>query len=86
MQELFVAVLSIISLCPHAGILTLLRLNHMSSKVQIKWFCPLFYRGVHLHSDFEISSLKNLVRRTGFFVYFELDFYCLRSLQKSSSK
>ena len=42
--------------------------------------------GDHLHSDFEISCLKNLVRRTGFFVYFKLDFYCLHSLQKSSSK
>ena len=30
--------------------------------------------GVHLHSDFEISSLKNLVQQTGLFVYFKLDF------------
>ena len=35
------------------------------------------------HLIFEIFSLKNQVWRTGFFVYFELDFYCLRSLQKS---
>ena len=35
---------------------------------------------------FEISSLKNQVRRTRFFVYFDLDFYCLCSLQKSSLK
>ena len=41
---------------------------------------------IHLYLIFEISSLKNPVRRTGFFVYFELDFYCLCSLQKSSSK
>ena len=30
--------------------------------------------------------LKNQVRRTGFLVYFKLDFYCLCSLQKSISK
>ena len=30
--------------------------------------------GVHLHSDFEMSSSKNLVGGPGFFVYFELDF------------
>ena len=47
-------------------------------------FC--YIRGVHLHSDFEMSSSKNLVGGPGFFVYFELDFYCLCSLQKSSSK
>ena len=41
---------------------------------------------IYLHLIFEISSLKNQVRRTGFFVYFELDFYCLCSLQKSSLK
>jgi hypothetical protein len=35
---------------------------------------------------FEISSLKNPAPGTGFFVYFELIFYCLGSLQKSSSK
>ena len=43
-------------------------------------------RSVHLHSDFEMSSSKSLVGGPGFFVYFELDFYCLCSLQKSSSK
>ena len=32
------------------------------------------------------SIWKNQVRRTGFLVYFELDFYCLCSLQKSISK
>ena len=37
---------------------------------------------IHLHLIFEISSLKNLVQQTGFFVYFRLDFYCLCSLQK----
>ena len=32
------------------------------------------------------SIWKNHVQRTGFLVYFELDFYCLCSLQKSMSK
>ena len=41
---------------------------------------------IHLHLIFEISSLKNLVRWTGFFVYFKLNFYCMCSLQKSSLK
>ena len=36
---------------------------------------------VDLHLIFEISSLQ-----TWFFVYFKLDFYCLCSLQNSSSK
>ena len=38
--------------------------------------CPFIgpSRGVHLHSDFEMSSSKNLVGGPGFFVYFELDF------------
>ena len=31
-------------------------------------------RPIYLHLIFEISSSKKLVRRTGFFVYFELDF------------
>ena len=35
---------------------------------------PAHIRGVHLHSDFEMSSSKNLVGEPGFFVYFELDF------------
>ena len=43
-------------------------------------------RPIHLHLIFEISSLKNQVQWTWFFVYFELDFYCLYSLQKSSLK
>ena len=41
---------------------------------------------IHLHLIFEISSLKNQVWQTWCFVYFKLDFYCLCSLQKSSSK
>ena len=41
---------------------------------------------IHLHLIFEISNLKNLVRQTGIFVYFELDFYCLCSMQKSCLK
>ena len=36
------------------------------------WLEP--QRPIHLHLIFEISSSKNLVRRTGFFVYFKLDF------------
>ena len=48
--------------------------------------CSIFYRPVHLHLIFKISSLKNQVQQAGFFVYFELDFYCLCSLQISSSK
>ena len=34
----------------------------------------LSYPPIHLHLIFEISSSKNLVRITGFFVYFQLDF------------
>ena len=41
---------------------------------------------VYLHLIFEKSSLKIRVWWTGFFVYFELDFYCLCSLQNSSVK
>ena len=36
--------------------------------------------------DFLISSLKNQVERSWFRVDFELEFYCLCSLQNSSSK
>ena len=43
-------------------------------------------RHIHLYLIFEKSSWKNPVRRTGFLVYFELDFYCLCSLQKSILK
>ena len=41
---------------------------------------------IHLYLIFEKSNWKNQVRQTGFFVYFELDFYCLCRLQKSISK
>ena len=41
---------------------------------------------VDLYLISEKSILKNQIQRTGFLVYFELDFYCLRSLQKSISK
>ena len=41
---------------------------------------------VDLYLIFEKSSWKSQVRRTGFLVYFKLDFYCLCSLQKSISK
>ena len=40
----------------------------------------------NFHSRIIKSSLKNPVRQTGFLVYFELDFYCLCSLQKSILK
>ena len=40
----------------------------------------------NFHSRIIKSSLKNQVRQTGFLVYFELDFYCLCSLQKSILK
>ena len=43
-------------------------------------------RPIHLYLIFEKSSWKNQVRRTGFLVYFKLDFYSLCSLQKSISK
>jgi hypothetical protein len=43
-------------------------------------------RPVHLYSIFEKPSSINQVRQTGFLVYFELDFYCLCSLQKSILK
>ena len=41
---------------------------------------------VDLYLISEKSIWKNQVWRTGFLVYFELDFYCLCSLQKSISK
>ena len=41
---------------------------------------------IHLYLIFKKSSWKNQVRRIGFLVYFQLDFYCLCSLQKSISK
>ena len=49
-------------------------------------FASHFIRPIHLYLIFEKSSLKNQIRQTGFLVYFELDFYCLCSLQKSISK
>ena len=65
--------------------------NSVSQKLGNK----VYYSPVHLVQDlpsvllyliFEKSSLKNQVQRTGFLVYFVLDFYCLCSLQKSISK
>ena len=41
---------------------------------------------IDLHLIFEKSSFKNQFGQTWFFVYSVLDFYCLCSLQKSSSK
>ena len=41
---------------------------------------------VDLYLIFEKLSLRNQVERTAFLVYFELDFYYLCSLQKSSLK
>ena len=48
--------------------------------------CTIDFPPVDLYLNFEIPSLKNPVWQTWFFVYFELDFYCLCSLQNSSSK
>ena len=41
---------------------------------------------IHLYLIFEKSNWKNQVRKTGVLIYFELDFYCLCSQQKSISK
>ena len=41
---------------------------------------------LHLYFNFEKSSWKNEVWQTGFLVYFELDFFCMCSLQKIISK
>ena len=46
----------------------------------------LAYRPIHLHLIFEISSSKNVVQRTGVFVYFELDVCRLHRQEKSSLK
>ena len=48
--------------------------------------CRKAKRPIYLHLILEISSLKNLVLRTGFFVHFKVDFYCMCSLQKSGLK
>jgi drug/metabolite transporter (DMT)-like permease len=45
----------------------------------------VFYPPVDLYLISEKSIWKNQVRQTGFLVYFELDFYCPCSLQKSIS-
>ena len=41
-------------------------------EVFFRKFC--LYRPVHLHQNFEISSLENLVQRTGFFCLFQIRF------------
>ena len=46
----------------------------------------MFWPPVDLYLIFEKSTWRNQVRQTGFLVYFELDFYCLCSLQKSILK
>ena len=48
--------------------------------------CVQVSRLILLYLIFEKSSWKNQVRRTGFLVYIELDFYCLCSLQNSVLK
>ena len=53
---------------------------------QLKLLYVRHFPPVDLYLIFEKSSLKNQVLQTGFLVYFELDFYCLCSLKKSSSK
>ena len=50
------------------------------------WRLKVLVSLVDLYLISEKSIWKNQVRRTGFLVYFELDFYCLCSLQKSISK
>ena len=47
---------------------------------------PYSFRPIHLYLIFEKSSSKNWFQWIGFSVYFEVDFYCLFSLQKSISK
>ena len=44
------------------------------------------FQYIDLYLISEKSTWKNQVQRTGFLVYFELDFYCLCSLLKSISK
>ena len=67
-----------------------IQFNSLGSLIhQYLWSKPssqAVYRPIHLYLIFEKSSWKNPVRRTGFLVYFELDFYCLCSLQKSILK
>ena len=46
----------------------------------------LYMPPVDLYLNFEKLSWKNQIWQTGFLAYFELDFYCLYSLQKSISK
>ena len=46
----------------------------------------LDFHSTDLHLIFEKSRLKNQGGLTWFFVYFEIDFYCLCSLQNSSLK
>ena len=45
-----------------------------------------FYPPVDLYLIFEKSTWRNQVRQTGLKTYFELDFHCLCSLQKSILK
>ena len=50
--------------------------------VSIQQPIQIFCCPIHLYLIFEKSTWKNQVQQTGFLVYFELDFYCLCSLQK----
>ena len=64
--------------------LTKLKSNYFKKQFVL---CHHFYLPpVDLYLISEKSIWKNQVRRTGFLVYFQLDFYCLYSLQKSISK
>ena len=66
----------------HIGILQDMRLRFCRPLIfsaQILTFPPVL-----LHLILEKSSLKNQIWRIEYFVYFELDFYCLCSLQKFS--
>ena len=61
-------------------------LKGLGSTLKLRHISHPLLRPIHLHLIFEKSSWKNQVQQTGFLVYFELDFYCLCSLQKSISK
>ena len=61
-------------------------LAHSGANVHLKSVVCTVLDPVDLYLISEKSIWKNQVRQTGFLVYFELDFYCLCSLQKSILK
>ena len=64
----------------------LTEVDNMDMIDQLKYIYVRNFPPVDLYLIFEKSSLKNQVLQTRFLVYFELDFYCLCSLQKSILK